>query len=43
MADQDSGHTYMQMFCSVGGADGVVAWRWVGLLIMEMGGVWAGS
>lgn len=38
MADQDSGHTYMQLFCSVGGADGVVVqWWWVGLLMMGRG------
>lgn len=40
MADQDSGHTCMQLFCSVGGADGVVVrWWWVGLLMMGRGGV----
>lgn len=39
MADQDSGHTYMQLFCSVGGMEGVDAWRWVGSLMMGRGGV----
>lgn len=39
MADQDSGHTYMELFCSAGGMDGVVV-RWlVGLLMMGRGGV----